>query len=104
MNLNFPNTENFAEEYSPRHSRRAPATREGGASLAPCNLTQQAKNLPAVTVKNKNNADLAEANNFNLNKIPPAESFGEMDSAVSFRENIAQVENNKKSVLRTEPK
>jgi len=95
LNSNFPYTENFAEEYSPRHSRRPPETREGGGNLAPCYPVQQNTNVSASNFKNKNNNKLAEANNFGSKNFPPAESFVEMDSAVSFRENIAEVDNQK---------
>ena len=72
-----------------------PETREGGGNLAPCYPVQQNANVSAFNFKNKNNTNLAEANNFKSNDFPPAESFGEMDSAVSFRENIAEVDNQK---------
>ncbi len=45
-------------------------------------------------LKNKNNKnnDLAEASNLDLNDCPPVYPFCEIDSGVSLRENIAEVD------------
>ncbi len=100
MNLNFPGDGNFAQEYSSRRPQRESAAPGRSEARPQQNLIFQGTEVPVINNKNLNsqkikNSRLVDFSATNDLTGPEESTQADLESAASFRDNVAEVKNRK---------
>ncbi len=100
LNLNFPGDGNFAQEYSPRRPQRESEAPERSDRRPPQNSILQGTEVPLINNKNLNfqktkNSRLVDFATANDLTGPEESTQADLESAASFRDNVAEVKTRK---------